>query len=918
MEGISENPYAEFDRYDLRHYLAHLERAGRGDQVHEVLLRESRELERPAKKRLFRRAVQDDPLPVLKVANAWYAAHEDIGETESYLSDVTRCWRLAHQKTAHNLTDRGLVPAVALEARYALISSCVNNLAANIPPPLLTAAIKQGLITSSQGLAYARQTPDLPQQAVALAGVGQNLEPNSEATVLLEALTTAEAISDQTTRASTLAALANQVPADQLQRAIQIASEILFPNDRLQALLGLVSRLTEEVKDQVLQQASAIVEELKEESEKAEALIAIACNLPIPLQMSTFERALNLLEQSEANYRQAEAIENFIRVAPDSMLERAVALAKKIEMEESRITALSPLAARIASQGDIKTALRLIQNISPERYGLQRASALQQAAPHLSPDGIRGAIEMAFEILVEQYRSIALAGLAPYLTESLLNNVLRRAKAMKEAMPRAIVLTALIPLLAGRKKDDALNVVTTAVQENLSNVQRDVLTALAPYLCRITVKRLFDAARNIDDYLQQIQAIAALASSLNGEAKSLIADQLLRQVSNLQDATQRAQAYVSILPVLLETGELTRALEIARSLRPWRYFAHAITAVTTSLDPAAQKQEFQSILELLERSNDDSQTAEIIPVIASQLSEDLVLRAVALCLKANWEGGKVTALTSLARYVREEIVCRDYLSELGRVTNDFSKRKLGAAIAERLAMLGKQRDALSIACDEQDELYVVDSLEGIIPYLDEALLLEVFRISESFSYEGRKHSVFAMLASRFAELGNEEAVRYLIAEIKAPLQAALAAARVTRFAAMELRTDSIRHALVITKNMQGAFGAGQGWWQAEVLGFIGPYLSGDLVAEAWHLAVRIDEENDRYQALSSLAREHVTLVERTNLYSIWSDSLHHLAKRSRRHLLSDLKAMSPVILALSDTDGIAGIIDAIRDVGRWW
>jgi len=347
-------------------------------------------------------------------------------------------------------------------------------------------------------------------------------------------------------------------------------------------------------------------------------------------------------------------------------------------------------------------------------------------------------------------------------------------------------------------------------------------------------------------------------------------------------------------------------------------FARAIATVTARLDPAVQQQELQSVIGLLERSRDEFQFAEVIPVIASQLSEELISRAVGLCLNVEWEGGRVTALAGLAPYVPEEMLLGHYLSEIGRVSSDFSRRKLRAAFAARLASLGKGREALTVAVDDEDELYVVNALEGIIPYLDEGLLSDVFRLSESFTYDGRKHSVFAMLAPRFAELGNDEAARYLIAETKAPLQAALAAARVTGRATGDLRTDSIRHALVITKNMQGAFGAGQGWWQAEVLDCMARYLSGDFIAEAWRLAVRIDEENDRYKALSSLAMAHATEVQRMILYPIWSDSLHHLATRSRRHLLSDLRALSPVILDLSDTNGIADVISAISDVGRWW
>jgi hypothetical protein len=169
MGSLKENPYAQFTRYELRNLLAHLEDAGRGHETHSVLLRESK-IERSNRKRnwIDRIRGKQDLQPETYCSNAWYAAHEDIGETESYLADVSRCWRLAEQESAATAVAEERIATVAFEVRYALITSSVNNLAKNIPPHLLARVIQQGLITTSQGLTYARQIPDLRQRALSL------------------------------------------------------------------------------------------------------------------------------------------------------------------------------------------------------------------------------------------------------------------------------------------------------------------------------------------------------------------------------------------------------------------------------------------------------------------------------------------------------------------------------------------------------------------------------------------------------------------------------------------------------------------------------------------------------------------------------------------------------------------------------
>ncbi len=915
MEAVNENPYGRFDRYDLRHYLEHLENAQRGVDVHKVLRRERKHCE-PSAKKWYQRP--ETSLPgEWHVSNAWYSAHEEIGETESFLSDVARCWRLAEQANVTHLNNPELIAGIALEFRYAIISSSVNNLAGNIPPPLLASAVERSLITPSQALAYARNTPNLQQKALALAAVAPHLDEPSHRSAVAEALLATQTIADQMKRSATLVALASQLAGPQLLDAVEIASEILFPNDRLSALLALIRPLTGDNKNKAIEQAIALMAELSSDYYRADALISLAAELPSSQQPVLLERALGLLEVMEPNYQLGETIEKFIRFAPDPMLERAHSLALNLEMEESRITALSPLAGRLSSQGNEEAALNLIRSISPEKYGKQRAVAIAESSDCLSEDGLRRAFRMAVEILTDEQRSRALAGMVPHLSHDLTIKALARAKKLRDPIARARLFAALAPRLHQVDKDDVLDLATSALTDNLSYENIDFLDDLVKLLPNSFVQRLFDASKKIGDRAQQLQTVVRLINGVEDEWKDAVLHRLVEETSRLRIESERGDTSVLLIPLLLEMGQTKEALELIWKIRPWKAFAKGLSSLLTHFEGRERKEQLEKVFVLLEKCGNEVQQADIISELGRPLYEESSSRTIMLASHMNWNGGRIRTLCSLAPYVSEITLREHYFSEIDRAGDQFSKCNIQIAIATRLASLGHSEEAFFFALSNEDELCRTNIFEGIIPHLPEEWLAQVLQTSESFDFEGRKYSVFAMLAPRFAELGNERVAEVLIAETKAPLHAALAAARVAKYAGHATQIRAIQHALAIVNNMQGAFGEGQGWWQAEALECVAPYLPDDSFAEAYGLAVKIEEECDRRKALSAL----VTYGERlppTTLYAFWTSSLHHLAKRSRRHLLSDVTALSPIIIQVGGLRALSEVVTAINDACRWW
>ena len=176
----------EFDDYGLRHLAEHLERAGRIADLHQLLRLERRRSE--VKDRL------------IGAENAWYAARERVGQTETYLNDLARAARLVQVADRSNAASTQFKARIGLGIRYALISTSLNDLARNIPPALIAALVEKRVWPSSQGLAYARVLP--PEDRVdALTLIGNHLNHPLKQSVMREARDAARGIGPERARA---------------------------------------------------------------------------------------------------------------------------------------------------------------------------------------------------------------------------------------------------------------------------------------------------------------------------------------------------------------------------------------------------------------------------------------------------------------------------------------------------------------------------------------------------------------------------------------------------------------------------------------------------------------------------------------------------------------------------------------------
>jgi hypothetical protein len=98
-----------------------------------------------------------------------------------------------------------------------------------------------------------------------------------------------------------------------------------------------------------------------------------------------------------------------------------------------------------------------------------------------------------------------------------------------------------------------------------------------------------------------------------------------------------------------------------------------------------------------------------------------------------------------------------------------------------------------------------------------------------------------------------------------------------------------------------------------------PYLSQDLLGEALRGASAMKYEGDRAAALGDLA-PHLARIADPEIVSLWSETLHRLARWPRQFLLADLCALTPFLtdVAAHAPGELRETALAILDVARWW
>lgn len=910
--------------YTLNALTTHLERGGEGDKLHHLLREHECQEEiddaaRPRRVGLKSLFMRPRPRVRLRCFNSWFSLQEREGQAATFIEDVTSAQRMAAADAAREIEGGGEAVHVSLEVRYALILSSINDLGTNIPPALLTRLIGDGVWALKQGLAYARQVPALNRRALTLAAVAAEARGSAKHEILEEALGRVLAIRSSGTRAGALANLASHLCPALLSRALEAARVIDFAAYRVRALAGIIPYLPEHLRNEAFQEAWSAARETPAGGGAGPEPSALSALLPASDREEEMRRALAEIRSSPYDFSKVDLIRRAAPHLPLSLLPEALAVASEIATDRDRRSALVALSPRLAELGQQTEALRLVREGLRDGGDSATAQALAGMAPHLDDEHLRQALLAAEKLYGDETRAAGAAGLSPYLPEKLLRRALGVIRPLKHAVHRVEALAIIARRLAEPKAQEFLeSTVAAAMREYKSQAERgEALARLTPLLPDRLLILALSESRRIDDEKLQVKAMAALAAVLPPGQKGEAARRLHSKAQGISVERNRFEALAQVTPLVAEMVGVEEALGIALSISNPDLCARALAGVLPRLSEDKRDEILSKALSRWRKTRRQELLPEAFNHLARHLSASLWDAAVKFARETEWLSYRGGMLTSLLRHAANVERLRPVLALALDITDERARVTALTEAARRLARLGHPEEALRLARTMSDEVRRVEALEGVIPYLPLPLLGQAAASVEELTYDGRRWSVLAELAPRFAALGEWEVAVGLLNSIRAHNKHALAAARMTVHAPPHERARLAAHALSLSEQAQGEFEENEDWWMGEALSCLAPHTSSSQLELTLELALNIADQAARGNALSAVSAQLLRLRP-TDAYRLWSKAMRRSAEVSRSDLLANLPALIAVTTRLGGAHTAGEIFQAIDDVGQWW
>jgi hypothetical protein len=468
-----------------------------------------------------------------------------------------------------------------------------------------------------------------------------------------------------------------------------------------------------------------------------------------------------------------------------------------------------------------------------------------------------------------QQRAEALSALVPYLPPDLLLAAFAAIQDIEDEFARARALRALAPHLP----PDLILASFAAVQDIEDEFARaDALGALAPHLPPDLLLAAFAAIQDIEDEFARADALGALAPHLPPD----LLPAALAAAEDIQNADARADALRALAPHL-PSDLLSAALDAVWYITNKSARTRALSALAPYLSSDLLRAAFAAIQDI----EDEFARARALRALAPHLPPDLILAAFAAVQDIEDESARAAALGALAPHLPPDLLLAAFAA-VQDIEDEFARADALGALAPHLPLdlLSQALHAALIADQDIPLLWTVrtDALAALAPRLPYQLLRDALATVQNITDKRYRVHVLGALAPHLPP---------------------------------DLRSQELRDALAAVQNI------GRKHDRARALGALAPHLPPDLLRAALAAARDVRDASACTAALGALA-PHLIQIPRQNLYPMWQETLPVLARRTRRDLLADLRALVPVIVALGESDAIAATFRAIQDVAARW
>lgn len=381
-------------------------------------------------------------------------------------------------------------------------------------------------------------------------------------TQILEALTYALQNTDSQIQASLLTEIVDYLPQDikeeVLQKALVAVKSIECGKDCINALKSLIHKLPPDL----LPEALAISKTLPSEFNRVRAITEIVDYLPQDTKEEVLQKTLVAIESIgfDENFR-LNALEKLVDKLPPNLLPKAFAIGKALPS------------------------------------GINRVQALKVLAPHLSPDLLLKALDLAKNpnLNTEYTSALALSALADKLPETLRTEVVLEALTAAESLP------------------------STDFRDNV--YRSGALTAVADVLPETTLQaevlqKALDSARAVEEDWCRSVSLADLAPMLPEALQAEVLQEALDAIKSEEEDWEIATA-LSVLIPKLPPNLLSKVLAVVKGLHHESYRVQALTDIAPHLSSELLPEAF-SIVDGIRSKSD---RIKILIALASQMSK---------------------------------------------------------------------------------------------------------------------------------------------------------------------------------------------------------------------------------------------------------------------------------------------------------
>lgn len=568
-------------------------------------------------------------------SNVWFAAHDHTDGLDEYLDDLARARRVAEAATDEELAN-GLPPCSwVLEARYALMRSCLGSLADSCPAELALELVKAGRWTPTRALDHARRLTDRSIRHRVLLDLRPHLPEEISTQVLQGVVTECDSLPDYTAAAATVNSLlswrVSNIQPDEIDAA-RAAVDSLTGDERSQNLLQLIPVLAPEA------QVAAALDMLE---------WARATENPEGAAWKLLELLPFLPEQARSSV--GVQVLEIARVAPDN---------------ESRIRWMARLVPHINGDHRESVTDEVLRDAHLVPFDPTRVWVLSGLAENLSPHHLKELLKVTIDSVPRDYLGLVLPEVVPHLPDSLIGEVLAAARECSPGRPRINAFGAIV----GALKDDSqskvrgelhamieglpanwgrasawIDVMAEAPDGLLPALVRETLDLLSgtsdagmrghlaglvtPYLDAQHVEEVLALVRSLPDDRHLAATLVSLAAKLPDEcACGVIADALtiLRQIPETDERVCGLQAILAQLPGTWLPVTLEAVLSDSEE--------HELSAMLSPLAPCLPHDLTSVALDAVLEVDDRGIRSEAVGVLLPHLDHDTAFRALSAVL----------------------------------------------------------------------------------------------------------------------------------------------------------------------------------------------------------------------------------------------------------------------------------------------